>query len=143
MKTIATVIATEGRIATVETERTSACEGCHKNEDGKGCSVCSLMGGERKFSARAYNEIGAKIGDRVMIESRTDRVIWYAVLVFVLPLLVALLGHGGASVFVVSDAWRVVCALIGFVGSFIVLWLYSGHVQKRRCDIVITEISEQ
>lgn len=143
MKTIATVIATDGQIATVEVERTSACEGCHKNEDGKGCSVCSLMGGERKFSARAYNEIGAKIGDRVMIESRTDRVIWYAVLVFVLPLLVALLGYGVASVFFVSDAWRVVCALIGFVGSFIVLWLYSGHVQKRRCDIVITEISEQ
>ena len=35
---IATVIATDGQIATVEVERTSACEGCHKNEDGKGCS---------------------------------------------------------------------------------------------------------
>ena len=92
MKTVATVIATDGRIATVETERTSACEGCHKNADGKSCSVCSLVGGERKFTARAYNEIGAKVGDRVMIESRTERVIWYAVLVFVLPLLVALLG---------------------------------------------------
>ncbi len=143
MKTVATVIATDGRIATVETERTSACEGCHKNADGKSCSVCSLVGGERKFTARAYNEIGAKVGDRVMIESRTERVIWYAVLVFVLPLLVALLGYAVAAVFSVSDAWCVVCALIGFVGSFIGLWFYSGHVQKRRCDIVITEISEQ
>ena len=143
MKTIATVIATDGRIATVEVERTSACEGCHKNADGKGCSVCSLVGGERKFSARAYNEIGAKVGDRVMIESRTERVIWYAVLVFVLPLLVALLGYAVAAVFSVSDACRIVCALVGFVGSFMGLWFYSGHVQKRRCDIVIAEISEQ
>ena len=143
MRTVATGIAVEGQTATVETERTSACEGCHKNEDGTGCSVCSLMGGERSISAKASNTIGAKVGDRVVIESRTKRMIWYAVLVFLLPLAVALLGYGVAACLNVSAAWRLVCALIGFAGTFFGLWIYSNRVQKTRCDIVITEILEQ
>ena len=75
MQTKATVISVDGLYATVEAERNSACDGCHKAEEG-GCSVCTLMGSDRKIATRAINEIGAKVGDRVVIESHDGRMLW-------------------------------------------------------------------
>ena len=69
MKTFATVITVTDMYAVVETERVSACEGCHKATEEGGCSVCTLMGGSRKVSAKADNTLGAKVGDRVVIVS--------------------------------------------------------------------------
>lgn len=142
MKTEAVVISTDGRFAVVETERTSACEGCHKSEDGKGCSVCSLMGGDRKLSARAKNTVGAQAGDRVMIESQTGRMLYYAVLVFLLPVVISLLCYAGASLLTAQMAWKLMGAAMGFCLTFAGLFLYSRAVQKKRCDIEIIEIIE-
>ena len=130
MKTIATVIAVNGGLATVETQRTSACEGCHKSEDGKGCSVCSLMGGDRKLSAIAKNTVGAKVGDRVAIESATGRMLWYACLVFLLPLVVTLACYAIATQLTVNAVWHLLGALIGFVGTFFGVFAYSRYIQK-------------
>ena len=139
MKTKAKVIATDHEFAIVEAERTSACEGCHKAADG-GCSVCTLMGGDRRISARAINRVGACVGDTVSIESRTGRVIGYAVLVFLLPLLMALVGYGMTALLTDAIRWRAVGALVGLFCTFAGLFLYSRAVQKKRCDIEITEI---
>lgn len=140
MKTFATVRSVDGKVATVETERISACEGCHKSEDGKGCSVCSLMGGDRKIAAKALNTIGAKVGDRVVIESATGRMLWYAVLVFVLPLVLALLSYGVTALITKIAAWHAFGALIGFAGTFVGIFAYSKNIQKKRYDVEITEI---
>ncbi len=140
MKTFATVTAVNGTTATVETQRVSACEGCHKSEDGKACSVCSLMGGEQKFSAKANNEIGARVGDRVVIESATGRMMWYAAIVFLLPLILAFVGYGVASLITEKTVWQICGAAIGFVGTFLLVFAYSRNIQKKRCDVVITEI---
>lgn len=140
MRTQAQVIALDGTTATVEVERTSACEGCHKSEDGKGCSVCSMMGGDRKLSARAKNEIGAEVGDRVVIESATGRMLWYAVLVFLVPLLVGLIAYGVAACMTDTVAWQIGGALAGFFGTFCVVFAYSEIVRKKRLDIEIVEI---
>ena len=140
MRTEATVILTDGRSAVVETQRISACEGCHKSEDGKGCSVCTLMGGDRRFQAKAYNRAGAKAGDRVVIESRTDRMLWYAALVFLLPVVMALVFWGISVQITQSTTVQLLCALAGFVLAFAGLFVYSKVVQKKRFDIEITEI---
>ncbi len=140
MRTEAYVIKVEGQRATVEVERTSACEGCHKSEDGKGCSVCSMLGGERRLAADAVNKVGAEVGDRVVIESPTGRMLWYAALVFLLPLVVALLAYGVAALLTESMAWQIGGALIGFLGTFLIIFAYSEIVRKKRLDIEITEI---
>lgn len=140
MKSEATVIAVKQTHAVVEAQRLSACEGCHKAENGQECTVCSLMGGQRRFQAKAANPIGAKVGDRVRIESRTDRMLWYAALVFLLPLLVTLLCWGIAAGITQSQTVRAICAAGGFAVSFFGIYLYSKFVQKKRYDVVITEI---
>ena len=140
MKNEAKVISVDGEFAVVEVQRVSACEGCHKYEEGKGCSVCTLMGGDRSFSAKASNSIGAKVGDRVFIESRTTRVMLYACLVFILPIAVSILGYAIASCITVSAAWRVAGAFIGLCLTFMGLFFYSRALSKKRCDVEITEI---
>ncbi len=140
MKTVATVIELNGEIATVETERTSACEGCHKMVDGGSCSVCSLMGSGRKLRSVAENRVGAKVGDRVTVETATSRVLFYAALVFVLPLLLAVGGWFLAGAFTDEMIWHGIGAGIGFVLTFVGLRIYSGAVGKRRTDAVITAI---
>ncbi len=140
MKTKATVVEVYGNRAKVESERLSACEGCHKATEGEGCSVCSLMGANRTISTEAYNPLGAKVGDIVMIESATGRILGYAALVFLLPLLMAATCYGISAIFLDSDAWQIGCAGIGFAVSFIGIFFYSRSLQKKRCDAEITEI---
>ncbi len=140
MKTWAVVVSCTDDIAVVEVERSSACEGCHKAADGEGCTVCTLMGGNRKFTARAYNAVRAKVGDRVAVESRTWRVLSYAALVFLLPIVLALVFWGIATLFAEKEAWQLCFALLGFSASFAGLFWYSKSLQKKRPDLEITQI---
>lgn len=139
MQTKATVISIDGAFATVEAERTSACDGCHKAEEG-GCSVCSLMGSDRKIATRAHNPLEAKIGDRVLIESKTSRMLWYGALVFILPILVALLAWGIVSQLTSSAVIPAIAAFAGFVLVLIGVSIYSKKVLACRCDVEIVEI---
>ena len=138
MKTTAKVVELQGNTAMVETERTSACEGCHKAENG--CSVCSLMGSGRKLRSKAENRAGARVGDRVSVETATSRVLFYAALVFILPILLAVAGWFFAGIFSREFVWHGVGAAVGFVLTFVGLRIYSGVVGKRRTDAVITEV---
>ena len=139
MQTKAVVVATNGMFATVETERKSACDSCHKAEEG-GCSVCSLMGSDRKIATKAINTVGAQIGDTVMIESNTSRMLWYAVLVFILPILVALIGWGISSLFTAKLAIQTISAFAGFALSLLGVAIYSKKISTCRCDVEIIEI---
>ena len=144
MKTKAKVVSLDGDFALVETERMSACEGCHKAEEGKGCSVCSLMGAsDRKLQAKANNRVGAQVGDAVWIESATSRMMLYAVMVFLLPLVMA--GMGLLISFAVTEntLWHALGAGIGFVLSFLFVFVYSRMVGNTRCDIDIVGVIEE
>ena len=140
MRTEATVVAIRDGRATVETQRLSACEGCHKATEGEGCSVCTLMGGNRALRAEAENPIGARVGDRVLIESRTSRMLWYAALVFLCPIVLAIAAYVLASSLSLISLWQTLFPLFAFAGTFFGVFVYSKSVQKKRCDIVITEI---
>ncbi len=142
MLTKATVLNTEGDIALVEVERSSACEGCHKNETGEGCSVCTLTGGNRKFSAKALNKVGAVKGDKVEITSSSSRVLFYSALVFLLPVVVALAFYFAAQRLFNAELYHYLALVGGFVLSFAFVWLYSKSVGAKRCDIEIVRVFE-
>ena len=139
MQTKAIVTEVHDSYAIVVTERTSACDGCHKAQDG-GCSVCSLMSSDRKMSAKASNEIGAHVGDTVFVESDTGRMLWYAALIFLLPLIAAILSWGIISSFADSAVMGAIGGFGGFILSFLGIILYSRAIKDRRCEIRITEI---
>lgn len=139
MQTKATVVAVDGKYATVESERMSACEGCHKSENG-GCTVCSLMGADRKITARAFNPLGAVVGDQVVIESSTERILLYAALVFLVPLISGLIFWGVSALITNNILWQICSGCVGFVISFVGVFFYSRSKKDSDCDIQITEI---
>jgi positive regulator of sigma E activity len=143
MQTTATVIKTNNNRATVEVERQSACDGCHKNKDGGGCSICSLTGAAKTFEAEALNEIGAKVGDRVTVVTKTDRVLGYAALVFLLPVLIGVAFYFAATAVTATEIWHYAAMVLGFVLSFFFVWLYARRVAKTRCDVEIVQILDK
>lgn len=140
MLTKAKVLSTEGNVALVEVERSSACEGCHKNESGEGCSVCTLTGGNRKFSAKALNSARASVGDVVEITSSSSRVLFYSALVFLLPVVIGLAFYFVAGAFSDAEAVRYAALAAGFLLSFVGVWIYSRAIDGKRFDIEITGI---
>ncbi len=141
MRVKAKVIRLEGKYAIVESERLSACEGCHKSAEG--CSVCSLMGGNRIITSKAKNTVGAKIGDVVEIETEAKTILFYALIVFVLPVITMLAFYFASALFTVSEIYRYIFAFLGFVLTFIGLWLYSKFRVEKKCDSEIVSIESE
>ena len=137
--TEATVIAIDGKFAIVENERKSACEGCHKNTDGA-CSICSLAGGNKKISMKAHNKIDAEIGDRVAVETVSRRVLWYALVIFIFPIVSAILGYFIGNAIFYDNRYSMVLAMIALVCSFVIVAVYSKIVVEKRCDAEIIGI---
>lgn len=139
MRTNARVIATNGKHATVLCSRTSACEGCHKQSEGD-CSVCSLMGGNKTMQAEAYNAIGARVGETVEIETATSRVLGYAALVFLLPVIAVILGYLVSAFWTQEAVWRYVFAAVLLVLTFVGIRIYSKHREGKTPDITIVAV---
>ena len=141
MESVGRVVETGEGVATVEVRRTSACEGCHKRADG-GCSVCTLMGGENSRVTRttARNPLGAKVGDRVRIESPASRVLLWAAAVFLLPLAMSAAGFAIASALTDRILWRTICTAAGFLLCFVLLRILSATLQKHPPTAEITAI---
>ena len=140
MTTEATVVSVENKIAVVESERLSACEGCHNHTDG-GCSACTLLGGQRVISTRAYDRIGVKVGDRVVIESSSRRMLLYAALIFLLPVAAATAVY--CAVAALTPLSEVFCGLIAVLSFFVTIaavGMVSSAVGRQKCDAEIIEI---
>jgi len=144
MKTKAIVLEIVDReVAVVSVERRAACDGCHKNADGSGCSICTLLGGQHVTKARARNRVGAAQGDTVEVESRASRILGYAAMIFMLPLLMALIGYLlGYYAFSMGE-WAISMAFVALVLSFVPIWLYSRLVVSKRLDIEIVAITKE
>lgn len=142
METVARVVALEGdgSIAYVETRRRAACDGCHKAENG-GCSVCSLMvAGDPHVRTKAHNAVGAAVGDRVEVTSPSGRMMWYAALVFLLPIVVGIAGYMVGERLSELPVWRYACAVGGFVLTLALVAVYSRVFISRRCDAEIVRV---
>lgn len=144
MESIGRITEIRDGTAIVEIRRTSACEGCHKNAEG-GCSVCTMLGGEKSRTMRASvrNPLGAEIGDTVRIESPTDRTLLWAALVFLLPLAMTAAGFAIACAISRNAVVRAVGAGAGFVLCFAGLRIASGILGKREPSATVTEIIER
>ena len=140
MQTKAKVIAVDGKYATVETTRVSACDGCHKQAEG-GCSVCSLMGASKKtLTTRAINTVGAQAGDKVVVESSSSRMLWYAALVFLLPVVVTIVAWLITALITDIVGWQIAVAAVAFAVTFVGIGIYSKMIEKKQCDVEIVEI---
>ena len=143
MITTAKVIETNGNMAVVEAERKSACVGCENNTNGKSCSACSLLGGNKTIRASAKNAVGAKIGDKVQIESSSGRMLLYAFLVFILPIVAAVVSYAVAISIAKSESIGLLFAAISFFAIVLIDVTVSKAISKNTCDVNIIKIIEE
>ncbi len=140
MNTVAIVKEISGKYAVIETEKKSACDGCHKNANGEGCAMCKVFGGNTKVQARARNIAGASVGDKVEIESSSARMLSYAMIVFILPLVFAIVAYFIAFSTGIGEGYSALCAIGAFVLTLSVIAVISKLFLTDRCDINIVKI---
>ena len=77
-----TVVSILGNSATVLVRKTSAC-----SHDCTECSTCTAP----EYKVTVLNPIGAKVGDKVLIEAKSSKVLSIALCVYILPVFLMLL----------------------------------------------------
>lgn len=137
----AKVIETEGKYAVIEVSRKAMCDGCHNSACGDGCPMGKLFGATSSdLRAKAVNRIGAKPGDTVFVETKTSTVMSEALLIFIIPIVLAAAGYAVAGLFSAADCVRYICAAAGFAVPMIVAGIVEKKKKAAEPEIIISEI---
>ena len=124
-----TQIATVERIldpnhAEISVPRKSAC-----GHDCEECAGCGVTGAAVK--ARAVNPIGARPGQKVVVESSTKKMLRIVALVYLTPILLFLTGYLGALALTASVAIQYTAAALGFALGIAVAVTYDRRLRAR------------
>ncbi len=142
MRQRAVVIYTKGNLAEIEVSRASMCDGCQKNSGcDHHCELTGLIAGSGKtMKTRAQNRIGAKPGDTVEVETESKKVLGYAALVFILPIVVCAVFYFLADAVFRSETYALIAAAAGFVLSFLGISVFDRSKKNSAPDIAIVDI---
>jgi len=146
IETEATVVKLEHAVAYVQAERKSSCSGC--SESNCGTSVLANFLGLKAPLYRARNEVGAKVGDRVVVGMNESGLFKGTLLLYILPLLLlfagALVGSALAATADARDGYSVVGAAIGLAAGFIGLKLFSARLGqgKQYQPVILSRIAD-
>lgn len=127
------VTAVEGVYAFVSAQPSSACEGCSQK------GTCHVMGGGGEMVIKASNDIGAKIGNRVVVSITSKTFLKASALIYLLPI-AALIGGGviGRSVAphfnLQAEAGSASFGFLSLVVSFIAVKLLGERIGKSKTD---------
>lgn len=132
MKSEGTVLRLDGDYAIVGVKRMSACDTCRAKCGGH-CDKASTV------ETKVKNELSAKVGDSVVLFTDTNKVLYYALIVFIMPLVAALIGYLTARITLKSAALSGISAIIFFILAFFVIWLVWGR-KDRNENITMIEI---
>lgn len=138
MRQIGIVKSLQGNRATISVSRKTACEGCAAKSGEGGCSGCMTLATNRELIAAADNTLGAKVGDRVVVETDSNIVIGYAAAVFLLPLLFGVAGYFAGRL--ISTLAAYIVSAVGFAAAFIFLYFGLNKRAEKRCDVRIVQI---
>ena len=124
-----TQIATVERIldpnhAEISVPRKSAC-----GHDCEECAGCGVTGAAVK--ARAVKPIGARPGQKVVVESSTKKMLRIVLLVYLTPIVLFLAGYLLAMACTGSTALQYLGAGIGFVAGILIAVAYDRRLKAR------------
>ena len=122
-----TQIATVERIldpshAEISVPRKSAC-----GHDCEECAGCGVSGAS--VYARAKNPIGARPGQKVVVESDTKNMLGIVSLVYLVPVVLFFAGYFAAGM--LTEAWRCIVAALAFAVGVGLAVVYDRHLKKR------------
>ena len=124
-----TQIATVERIldadhAEISVPRKSAC-----GHDCEECAGCGVTGAA--VHARASNPIGARPGQKVVVESSTKNMLRIVVLVYLIPVVLFLAGYVIPTMLSASAGLSIFIAVLGFVAGILIAVRYDRRLRAR------------
>ena len=108
--------------AEISVPRRSAC-----GHDCEECAGCGMTGAA--IRAKALNEIGATPGEKVVVESSTQKLLGVVALVYLLPVVLFLLGYFLSEG--LAESWRYAIAIGAAVVSIIPCVLYDRIARRK------------
>ena len=119
-------------MAEVVVTRATAC--------GSNCSSCEACVFQNELKTVARNLIGAKPGQKVLIESKSSRVYGAILLVYIVPIVLAIIGCFSAYAAGASEGLCVLCTFLGFLlGAAIVV--ISQKIKRDKQSITFDIVS--
>ena len=145
MNAIGKVIKTEGKTATVVSERSSACAACHNCEAHGACHAELIFGNQtEQVSIVAYNDVGANVGDAVLLESSTAKTLAVSFFIFVFPLILTVLLYFLFIAFFENIIGIMpIVLIITFFVLFVVSSYFANAYVKKRTAIHIVRVLEE
>jgi len=124
-----TQIATVSRIidsnyAEISVPRKSAC-----GHDCEECAGCGVTGAA--VLARAANPIGARIGQKVVVQSDTNKMLSIVALVYFIPVVLFLIGYVAMAFLTPDVAIQYGVAIAGFFIGIVAAILYDRKLKER------------
>ena len=124
-----TQIATIERIldanhAVISVPRKSAC-----GHDCEECAGCGVSGAA--VQAKALNPIGAKPGQKVVVESSTQKMLGIVALVYVIPVLLFLTGYLAAVFLGAKVGVQYTVAILGFIIGIVLAIAYDRRLRGK------------
>ncbi len=113
-------------MAEVVVTRTAAC--------GSNCASCEACIFQNELRTVARNLIGARPGQKVLIESQSSKVFRAVILVYILPVLLALAGYFLAYAAGAAEGMCIICTFLGvFLGAAILV--LSQRLRREKTSI--------
>ncbi len=132
----------KGEYAVVKTQRAAGCGACTEKE------TCHSMGGGKEIEFTATNAAHAGVGDQVVLDFKTSRMLKLSMLIYIFPILAlvigAVIGHNWAISAGIDPS--VGAAVPGFLAFFaaigIILRLEKGARHSDRYKPVIVSVKK-
>lgn len=101
---------------------------------GSNCGSCEACVFQNELKTVARNLIGAKPGQKVLIESKSSRIYGAILLVYIVPILLAVLGCWAAYAAGASEGICVLCTFLGFILGAVITVL-TQRMKRTKSDI--------
>ena len=103
---------------------------------GSNCGNCESCIYDKEMHTEAFNKAGASVGDNVIIESKTKVVMKAALLAYIFPIVMLLLGFVLATKFGANEGVSVLVAFIALAVSILVIFFTQRKKPNIGYDII-------
>ena len=114
----------DDRYAVISVPRKTAC-----GHDCEECAGCGVNG--TAVQAKAVNAIGARPGQKVVVESSTQKMLRIIALVYLIPVALFLAGYLAAALLTASVGMHYRTAAVGFAAGVLVAISYDRKLKAR------------
>lgn len=143
MRAIGTVESVEGENVVVVSKRSSACVSCKNCANSTACHAQLVFGNQTEIvKIEAKNVVGAKQGDTVELETSTVKTLMTSFVVFLLPVIVAVIAYLTVSK-KYGETLCVAVTAISFLVCFFVLVKLMNVYVKKNFTVYAVKISEK